>query len=67
MQITKIFPFELSKKFFLHLQKFILIITHQDEIINVNDNEKLDISHLCNIHVKVRITPHNLDVFQKNI
>jgi hypothetical protein len=60
-------PRGLSRKFFLHLQKLILIIAHQDEIINVDDNEKFDISDLRNIHAKVRITPHKLDAFQKNI
>jgi len=63
MQVTKIFYFELSKKFFLHLQKLILIIAHQDEIIDVDNNEKFDISNLRNIHVKVCNTPHKLDVF----
>ncbi len=40
MQITKIFHFELLKKFFLHLQKLVFIIAHQDEIIDVNDKGK---------------------------
>ncbi len=67
MQITKIFHFELSRKFFLHVQNLVLIIPHQDEIINIDNNENLDISHLCNIHVKIHITPHKLNVFQGNI
>ncbi len=67
MQVAKIFHFELSKKFFLYLQKLVLIIAHQDEIINVDDNEKSDIFDLHNVHIKIHITPHKLDVFQKNI
>jgi hypothetical protein len=65
IQIAKIFHFKLSKKFFLHLQKLILCIAHQDEIIDINNNEKFDISDLRNVHAKVRITPHKLDVFQE--
>jgi hypothetical protein len=67
MQVTKIFHFELSKKFFLDLQKLVLIIAHQDEIIDIDNNEKLDISHLHNVHIKIRITPHKLDAFLENI
>ncbi len=67
MQVAKIFHFELSRKFFLYLQKLVLIIAHQDEIIHVDDNENFDISHLRNVHAKIRITPHKLYVFQKNI
>ncbi len=67
MQIAKIFHFVLSRKFFLHLQKLVLIITHQDEIIDVDDNEKFDISHLRNVHTKIHITPHKLDAFQESI
>jgi hypothetical protein len=67
MQIAKIFHFKFSRKFFLHLQKLILIITHQNKIINVHKNENFDISNLCNIHIKVYITLHKLDVFQENI
>jgi hypothetical protein len=67
MQVTKIFHFKLSRKFFLDLQKLVLIIAHQDEIIDIDDNKKFDISHLRNVHVKIRITPHKLDAFQKNI
>jgi hypothetical protein len=67
MQIAKIFHFELSRKFFLYLQKLIFIIAHQDEIIDIYDNEKFDISHLRNVHVKIRITLHKLDDFQESI
>ncbi len=67
MQITKTFHFELSRKFFLHLQKLVLIIAHQDEIINVDDNEKLEISHLRNTHIKVRINLHKFDALQESI
>ncbi len=67
MQVAKIFHFELSRKFFLHLQKLILNIAHQDEIIDVDDNEKFDISDLRKVHAKIRITPHKLDDFQKSI
>ncbi len=65
MQIVKIFHFELLRKLFLHLQKLVLIIAHQDQIIDINNNEKLHISHLCNIHVEVCITPHKFDAFQE--
>jgi hypothetical protein len=67
MQIAKSFHFELSKKFFLDLQKFARIIAHQDEIIDVDDNEKFDISHLRNVHAKIRITPHKLDAFTQDV
>jgi len=67
MQVAKIFHFELLRKFFLCLQKLILIIANQDEIIDVDDNEKFDISDLCNVHIKIRITLHKFDDFQKNI
>jgi hypothetical protein len=59
--------FELLKKFFLDLQKLVLTIAHQDEIINIDDNEKFDIFNLHNVHAKIHITPHKLDVFQENI
>jgi hypothetical protein len=59
--------FELLKKLFFHLQKLVLIIAHQDEIININDNEKNFISDLRNMHAKVRITPHKLDAFQESV
>jgi hypothetical protein len=64
MQIAKIVHFEFSKKFFFHLQKFIFIIAHQNEIIDINDNEKFAISNLCNIHIKIHITPQKFNVFQ---
>ncbi len=67
MQVAKIFHFELSIKFFFHFQKLILIIAHQDEIINIDENENFDISDLHNVHTKVHITPHKLDVFQESI
>jgi hypothetical protein len=67
IQIPKIFHFKLLRKFFLHLQKLVLIIAHQDEIIHIDDNEKFDISDLRNVHAKVRITPPKLNVFQNNI
>jgi hypothetical protein len=67
MQIAKIFQFELSRKFFLHLQKLILIITHQDEIIDIDDDENFHILDLRNIHTKVRITFRKLDVFQESV
>lgn len=57
--------YKLSKNFFFHLQKFIFIITHQNEIIDINDNEKFDIYELCNIHIKIRITPQKFNVFQR--
>jgi hypothetical protein len=44
MQISKIFHFELSRNFFLHLQKLVFIITHQDEIIDIDNNESLKFS-----------------------
>jgi len=62
MQIAKIFHFELSKKFFLHLQKLVLIITHQDEIIDVDNDEKFHILDLRNIHTSCK-----LDAFQENV
>jgi hypothetical protein len=49
------------------LQKLVLIIAHQDEIIDIDDNEKFDISHLRNVHTKIRITSYKLDVFQESI
>jgi hypothetical protein len=67
MQVAKIFHFELLKKFFLYLQKLVFIIAHQNEVIDIDDNEKFDISHLQNVHAKIRITPHKLNVFQENI
>ncbi len=67
MQVSKIFHFKLSRKLFLYLQKLVLIIAHQHEIINVDDNEKFDISHLRNIHTKIHITLHKLDTFQESI
>jgi hypothetical protein len=67
MQVAKIFHFKLARKFFLHLQKLVLIIAHQDLIIDVDDNEKFNISHLRNIHTKIRIIPHKLDAFQESI
>ncbi len=67
MQIAKIFHFKLSRKFFLHLQKLVLIIAHQDEIIDVDDDEKFDIFDLRNIHTKVRITSRKLDAFQESV
>jgi hypothetical protein len=67
MQITKIFHFELLIKFFLHLQKLVLIITNEDEIIDIDDNEKFDNFELRNVHANVRITLHKLHVFQESI
>jgi hypothetical protein len=67
LQVAKVFHFKLSKKFFLHLQKFIFIIAHQDKIIDINDNEKFDIFDLRNVHAKIRITPHKFDAFQESI
>ncbi len=67
MQIAKIFHFELSRKFLLHLQKLVLIIAPQDEITDVDDDEKFDIFDLRNIHTKVRITSRKLDVFQESV
>jgi len=67
MQIAKIFHFKFLIKFFVQSQKLVLIIAHQDEIIDIDNNEKFDISHLHNIHTKVRITPHKFNVFQKII
>jgi hypothetical protein len=53
MQVSKIFHFKLLKKLFLYLHKLVLIVAHQDEIIDIDKNEKLDIAHdLCNIHVE---------------
>ncbi len=63
MQVFKIFHFKLLKKFFLHLHKLVSIIAHQDETIDIDNNEKLDISHLHNVHIKIDITPHKLDPF----
>ncbi len=60
------FSFQTFKKT-LHLQKLVFIIVHQNQIIDVNDNEKFDIFDLCNIPVKVHITPHKLNVFKENI
>jgi hypothetical protein len=67
MSIAKTFHFELLRKFFLHLQKLILIITHQNEIIDIDDIEIFDSPNLHNVHAKIRITPHKLDVFQEII
>jgi hypothetical protein len=67
MQVAKIFHFEFSRKFFFHLQKLVFIIAHQDEIINIDDNEKFDISILRNVYAKICITLHKLDAFQENI
>jgi hypothetical protein len=67
MQVAKIFHFKLSRRFFFYLRKFVLIIAHQDEIIDIHDNKKFDIFHLRNLHTKIRITPHKLDVFQESI
>jgi hypothetical protein len=68
MQVYKIFHFELSTKLFLYLHKLVLIVACQDEIIDIDNNEKLDIAHdLCNIHAKINITPYKLDFFQKCI
>jgi hypothetical protein len=56
--------FQTFKKVFPSLAKaYPYYYWHQDEIIDIEDNEKLDISHLRNIHIKVHITPHKLDVF----
>ncbi len=65
MQITKIFHFKILRKSFLHLQKLVIIIAHQDEIIDVEDNENFDISNLRNIHITIRITLHKLNGFQR--
>jgi hypothetical protein len=67
MQVFKIFHFELLKKFFLHLHKLVSIIAHQNETIDIENNEKLNISFLHNVHTKIDITPHKLDVFQECI
>ncbi len=67
MQVVKIFHFEFSREFFLHLQKLVLIIAHHDEIIDIDDNEKFDISDLRNVYTKINITPHKLDAFQESI
>jgi hypothetical protein len=45
------------------LHKLVSIIAHQDETIDIDNNEKLDISHLHNVHIKIDITPHKLDPF----
>jgi hypothetical protein len=57
--------FQIFKKVLLHLQKLVIIIAHQDEIIDVEDNEKFDISNLRNIHITIHITFHKLNVFQR--
>ncbi len=67
MQIAKIFHFELSRKFSLHLQKVVLIIADQDEIIDVDDDEKFHILDLRNIHTKVHIISRKLDAFQESV
>jgi hypothetical protein len=66
MQIAKIFHIKFLRKFFLHLQKLVLIIAHQDKIIDVDDDEKFDIFDLRNIHTKIRITSRKLDAFQES-
>jgi hypothetical protein len=53
--------------FLLVFKLFPIIIAHQDEIIDVNNNEKIDIFNLRNIHIKVHITFHKFDDFQYNI
>ncbi len=63
MQIAKIFHIKFLRKFFLHLQKLVLIIAHQDKIIDVDDDEKFHIFDLRNIHTKIRITSRKLDAF----
>jgi hypothetical protein len=55
MQIVKIFHFKFLKK--------ITFVVHENEIINIDNNEKKIISNLLNIHAKVCITPHKLNVF----
>ncbi len=40
---------------------------NQDEIINIDDNEKFHVSDLHNIHVKICITLHKLNAFQESI
>ncbi len=59
--------FEFSRKFFFHLQKLVLIIAHQDEIIDIDDKEKFDISDLHNVYAKIHITPHKFNAFQESI
>jgi hypothetical protein len=65
MQIIKIFHFELSRKFFLHLQKLIFIIAKQNEIIDINDNENFDIFNFYNVHTEIYVILHKLEVFKK--
>jgi hypothetical protein len=67
IQIANIFHFEFSKKFFFHLQKLVLIIAHQDEIIDVDDYEKFNIFDLLNTHAKVASLFTNSMFFKKSI
>ncbi len=57
--------FQTFKKVLPSFEKLIFIIAHQYEIIDIEDSEKFDISDLRNVHAKVRITPHKLDVCKK--
>jgi hypothetical protein len=49
------------------LQKFVLIVAHQNEVIHIDHNEKLDISHLYNIHTMIGLILHKFNAFEKHI
>jgi hypothetical protein len=67
MQITKIFHFNFFKKFFLHLQMLVLIIAHQDEIINANDKKNLTSPTCATYMLKSTSLLKFLMFFKKNL
>jgi hypothetical protein len=67
MQLPEVLHFKLLSQFLFDLQKFVLIVTHQNEVIHIDHNEKLHISHLCNVHIRIGLTLHKFNAFEKRI
>ncbi len=67
MQLPKVFHFKHLTPLFFDLQKFVLIVAHQNEVIHIDHNEKLDISHLYNIHTMIGLILHKFNAFEKHI
>jgi len=67
MQFPKVLHFKLMIQLLFDLQKFILIIAHQNEVIHIDHNEELHISHFCNTHIKIGLTFYKFNAFEKLI
>jgi len=65
MQLPEVLHFKLLIQFLFDLQKFVLIVAHQNEVIHIDHNEKLHISHLCNVHTRIDLTLHKFNAFSE--